>query len=59
MMENAPEDEDTNTYMDFHQLLKVLRQTCWKFEINSSQFHEQWKSAFSLNFHDMIEFEHN
>ena len=59
MMENAPEDEDTNTYMDFHQLLKVLRPTCTKFEIVSSQSHEQWKSVFSLNFQDMIEFEHN
>ena len=24
MMENAPDDDDKNTYMDFSQLLKVL-----------------------------------
>ena len=25
MMENAPDDDDKNTYMDFHQLLKVQK----------------------------------
>ena len=29
MMENAPDDDDKNTYMDFHQLLKV-QESCYK-----------------------------